>query len=112
MKWSRVQAVLRRTQQNQQTPNRNLIYKNIEVNTEIHTLHPFGRSKQTLNLTLTEYKILLLMLPHPHKVFTRSELMNQCLPDRDALERTVDSHVSKLRKKIWVYEICSSMFAV
>jgi DNA-binding response OmpR family regulator len=26
--------------------------------------------------------------------------MNQCLPDRDALERTVDSHVSKLRKKI------------
>jgi two-component system response regulator AdeR len=39
MKWSHVQAVLRRTQQNQQTPNRNLIYKNIEVNTEIHTAY-------------------------------------------------------------------------
>ncbi|ODL97332.1 two-component system response regulator [Acinetobacter pittii] len=98
---ARVQAVLRRTQQNQQTPNRNLIYKNIEVNTEIHTAYIHsGDQKQTLNLTLTEYKILLLMLPQPHKVFTRSELMNQCLPDRDALERTVDSHVSKLRKKI------------
>ncbi len=31
---ARVQAVLRRTQQNQQMSNRNLIYKNIEVNTE------------------------------------------------------------------------------
>ncbi|MBS4734566.1 winged helix-turn-helix transcriptional regulator, partial [Acinetobacter baumannii] len=30
----------------------------------------------------------------------RGELMNQCLPDSDALERTVDSHVSKLRKKL------------
>ncbi len=71
------------------------------MNTEIHTAYIHsGDQKQALNLTLTEYKILLLMLPHPHKVFTRSELMNQCLPDRDALERTVDSHVSKLRKKI------------
>ncbi|MGV2453801.1 efflux system response regulator transcription factor AdeR [Acinetobacter seifertii] len=98
---ARVQAVLRRTQQNQQMSNRNLIYKNIEVNTEIHTAYIYLDNKQqALNLTLTEYKILLLMLPHPYKVFTRSELMNHCLPDRDALERTVDSHVSKLRKKM------------
>lgn len=53
-----------------------------------------------LNLTLTEYKIILLMINHPHKVYTRSELMQHCLPDSDALERTVDSHVSKLRKKL------------
>ncbi len=38
---ARVQAVLRRTQQNQQMSNRNLIYKNIEVNTEIHTAYIF-----------------------------------------------------------------------
>ena len=36
----------------------------------------------------------------PYKVFTRSELMNHCLPDGDALERTVDSHISKLRRKL------------
>ncbi|PIL57196.1 efflux system DNA-binding response regulator AdeR, partial [Acinetobacter baumannii] len=28
------------------------------------------------------------------------ELMNHCMNDSDALERTVDSHVSKLRKKL------------
>jgi len=40
------------------------------------------------------------MIHYPHKVFTRSELLNHCLADSDALERTVDSHVSKLRKKL------------
>jgi two-component system response regulator AdeR len=40
------------------------------------------------------------MIHQPYRVFTRGELMTQCLPDSDALERTVDSHVSKLRKKL------------
>lgn len=98
---ARVQAVLRRAQQNTQLQKKNLVYKNIEINTDIHSVYIDQHDKKVLlNLTLTEYKILLLMIEHPHKVFTRSELMNHCLPDRDALERTVDSHVSKLRKKL------------
>ncbi|NUG22671.1 MULTISPECIES: efflux system response regulator transcription factor AdeR [Acinetobacter calcoaceticus/baumannii complex] len=98
---ARVQAVLRRTHQNKKTVIKNLIYKNIEIDTEIHSAYINQMEKKTLlNLTLTEYKILLLMINQPHKVFTRGELMNQCLPDSDALERTVDSHVSKLRKKL------------
>lgn len=98
---ARVQAVLRRAQQNQQAQNKNLLYKNIEIHTTIHSVYVHQQDRKTLlNLTLTEYKILILMLEHPHKVFTRSELMSYCLPDSDALERTVDSHVSKLRKKL------------
>ncbi|MDC4779574.1 efflux system response regulator transcription factor AdeR [Acinetobacter baumannii] len=98
---ARVQAVLRRTHQNQQAAVKNLFYKNIEINTEIHSVYINQVDKKTLlNLTLTEYKILLHMINQPHRVFTRGELMNQCLPDSDALERTVDSHVSKLRKKL------------
>ncbi|NNP69596.1 efflux system response regulator transcription factor AdeR [Acinetobacter sp. Ac_5812] len=98
---ARVQAVLRRAQQNSQTVNKNLIYKNIEINTDIHSVYVHQQDKKVmLNLTLTEYKILLQMIDHPHKVFTRGELLNHCLPDSDALERTVDSHVSKLRKKL------------
>ncbi|NIE98347.1 efflux system response regulator transcription factor AdeR [Acinetobacter sp. C26M] len=98
---ARVQAVLRRAQQNSQAPNKNLVYKNIEINTDIHSVYVHQQDRKImLNLTLTEYKILLLMIDHPYKVFTRSELMNHCLPDSDALERTVDSHVSKLRKKL------------
>ncbi|KYQ81518.1 two-component system response regulator [Acinetobacter lactucae] len=101
---ARVQAVLRRTHQNKKTVIKNLIYKNIEIDTEIHSAYINQMEKKTLlNLTLTEYKILLLMINQPHKVFTRGELMSQCLPDSDALERTVDSHVSKLRKKLEEY---------
>ncbi|MBJ8417807.1 efflux system response regulator transcription factor AdeR [Acinetobacter courvalinii] len=98
---ARVQAVLRRAQQNQQAQNRNLLYKNIEIHTDLHSVYIRQQDKKIiLNLTLTEYKILLLMIDQPYKVFTRGELMNHCLPDSDALERTVDSHVSKLRKKL------------
>lgn len=98
---ARVQAVLRRAQQNNQAMNKHLVYKNIEINTDIHSVYVHQQDRKVmLNITLTEYKILLLMIDHPHKVFTRSELMNHCLPDSDALERTVDSHVSKLRKKL------------
>lgn len=98
---ARVQAVLRRAQQNQQVQNRNLLYKNIEIHADLHSVYIRQQDKKImLNLTLTEYKILLLMIDQPYKVFTRGELMNHCLPDSDALERTVDSHVSKLRKKL------------
>ena len=103
---ARVQAVLRRsTHHARKSAPTTLYFKNIEINTENHSV--FIKSEDVaaqaslpLNLTLTEYKILLLMIQQPFKVFSRSELMLQCLPDRDALERTVDSHVSKLRKKL------------
>ncbi|TCM67041.1 two-component system response regulator AdeR [Acinetobacter calcoaceticus] len=117
---ARVEAVLRRTTASMPQPLTHSIirFKNIEINTENHCVSVkhistvdasiatdesedhFALKNVTLNLTLTEYKILLLMVNQPYKVFSRSELMLQCLPDRDALERTVDSHVSKLRKKL------------
>ncbi len=53
-----------------------------------------------LALTLTEFRILAHMARSPTKVFTRSELVDACLPGSDALDRTVDSHLSKLRKKL------------
>ncbi len=38
------------------------------------------------------------MARNPRKVFSRDELLSSCLPEGDALDRTVDSHISKLRK--------------
>ncbi|MET2831609.1 response regulator [Mesorhizobium shangrilense] len=59
-----------------------------------------GAEAIRLALTLTEFRILAHMARSPAKVFTRSELVDACLPGSDALDRTVDSHVSKLRKKL------------
>ncbi|MHC3046180.1 efflux system response regulator transcription factor AdeR [Acinetobacter nosocomialis] len=98
---ARVQAVLRRTQFANKASNKNKIYKNIEIDTDTHSVYIHSENKKILlNLTLTEYKIISFMTDQPHKVFTRGELMNHCMNDSDALERTVDSHVSKLRKKL------------
>ncbi len=53
-----------------------------------------------LMLTLTEFRLLAHLARTPNKVFTRGELVDACLPGSEALDRTVDSHLSKLRKKL------------
>ena len=53
-----------------------------------------------LSLTLTEFRLVVHMARAPNKVFSRGELVDACLPGSDALDRTVDSHLSKLRKKL------------
>lgn len=59
-----------------------------------------GSEAKPLALTLTEFRILAHMARNPGKVFTRGELVDACMPGSDALDRTVDSHLSKLRKKL------------
>lgn len=53
-----------------------------------------------LSLTLTEFRLLAHLARTPTKAFSRSELVDACLPGSDALDRTIDSHLSKLRKKL------------
>ncbi len=51
-------------------------------------------------LTTTEFKLLTYLARSPRKVCSREELLDACLPEGDSLDRTVDSHMSKLRKKL------------
>ncbi|OLP43007.1 response regulator [Rhizobium oryziradicis] len=53
-----------------------------------------------VTLTLTEFRLLAHLARTPSKAFTRGELIDACLPGSDAMDRTVDSHLSKLRKKL------------
>jgi len=53
-----------------------------------------------LSLTLTEFRILAHMARAPRRAFSRSELVDACLPGGEALDRTVDTHLSKLRRKL------------
>lgn len=59
-----------------------------------------GHANHRLDLTLTEYRLLEHMARAPRRVFSRAELVDACMPESDALERTVDSHVSNLRRKL------------
>ncbi len=53
-----------------------------------------------LGLTRTEYRLLEHMARSPNRVFERSELIDACLPEGEAMNRTVDSHMSNLRRKL------------
>jgi two-component system response regulator AdeR len=96
---ARVHAVLRRT--SGMRSQRVLRAGVLEIDTESYqaSVHTSGGSVP-LALTLTEFRILAHMMKSPSRVFSRSELVDACLPGADALERTVDSHMSNLRKKI------------
>ena len=53
-----------------------------------------------LPLTLTEFRLLACLAAQPRRCFSRSHLIEHCLPESDALERVIDSHLSKLRRKL------------
>ncbi|MFD9900342.1 response regulator [Mesorhizobium sp. NPDC059025] len=57
-----------------------------------------------LALTRSEFRLLAYMAGSPNRVFERSELIDACLPEGRALERTVDSHISNLRRKLAAVE--------
>ncbi len=53
-----------------------------------------------LRLTATEFRLLTHLAKHPQRVFSRLELLDAALPERDALERVIDSHLKNIRRKL------------
>jgi two-component system, OmpR family, response regulator AdeR len=97
---ARVKAVLRRTM-GVVDGDASLRWGPLDINTVGYTVHvACAQGANLLDLTLTEYRLLAHMARAPMRVFTRGDLLDACLPEGDALERTVDSHVSKLRRKL------------
>lgn len=97
---ARARAVLRRAGE---TGGALLRAGPIEVDLESHMASVIGTEetgRAMLPLTLTEFRILAHMVRAPKRAFSRSELVDACLPGGEALERTVDTHLSKLRRKL------------
>ena len=58
-------------------------------------------------LTRTEYELLLLLLTHRGRVFSRQQLLDSVWPqDVIVTERTVDVNIARLRKKLGRYAAC------
>ena len=99
---ARVAAVLRRSRARpaEAAPAR-LRCGPIEIDHESYAASVVqGGAATPLNLTLTEFRLLAHLARTPRRVCSRLELLEACLPEGNTLERTVDSHVSKLRKKL------------
>lgn len=95
---ARVRAVLRRAQPHDDVPDRVLIrvgdLQLDESSLEVHFAHT------PLTLTATEFRLLAHLAKYPGKVFSRLDLLDAALPERDALERVIDSHLKNLRRKL------------
>jgi two-component system response regulator BaeR len=54
-----------------------------------------------LGLTAVEYQLLKVLASHPGRIYTRDQLMDAMYRDeRVVSDRTVDSHIKKIRRKI------------
>ncbi len=70
----------------------------IELNPETFEVYVDG---EQVDLTKTEFLILRLLLEKPNKVFSRDYILNHVWgSEADVGDRTVDVHLSKLRKKL------------
>lgn len=92
---ARTRAVLRRAQ----PVSVNFIQiDQLEINMDTHDVTLEG---QPVDLTPTEYQILKTLMQNPNYVFSRAELISRSLGyEYESIERTLDSHIRNLRKKI------------
>ncbi len=90
---ARVKAVLRRTRDGQTVQAQGLVLNQDRYRATLH-----GRD---LELTAVEFKLLQLLMEHPGRIYGRQQIMEKIYPDdRFVSDRTIDSHIKKLRRKI------------
>ena len=101
---ARVRAILRRTAgQNSANAQAPLRVGCLEIDKQAYVARVRDEDRdeaRSLPLTLTEYRLLAHLATQPRRCFSRSELIESCLPESDALDRVIDSHLSKLRRKL------------
>lgn len=106
---ARVRAVLRRSRVTRQwsAPDPESIYEpdvafddlRIDRNEKLCYL-----GDEEIGLTKTEFDILLFLLTHRNRIYSREEIIrNVWAKDMVVTNRTIDTNIARLRKKIGVY---------
>lgn len=94
---ARVRAILRRATTSPAVTHV-LQVRGLVLDVDQHTVTIDGRIIET---TPTEFALLKTLLENPNRAFTRGELIEKALGySYEGLERTLDSHIKNLRKKI------------
>lgn len=106
---ARARAVLRRSEGMDKPADKGLV---LDVDTYKATING-----NDLHLTAVEFQLLKVLSDQPGRIFTRSVLVDKIYSDgRVVSDRTIDSHIKKLRKKIAAQlpdqELIHSLYAV
>jgi len=102
---ARVKAVLKRqvkkVNQEQEEENKPIVVEDLEINTVKKIVKIAG---ETIKLTKKEYDILYLLISKENKLLTRDDILNSVWSDDTYVSaRTIDVHITRLRKKIDKY---------
>ena len=85
---------------------RSLVEDNAEVNISIGPLNIDTEKKEVnldgkiIELTKKEYLILLMLVKSSGRFITREEILDSIWSDTLVTERTVDVHITRLRKRL------------
>jgi two-component system, OmpR family, response regulator BaeR len=94
---ARVKAVLRRTRRGPGVPETNLKLDDAAFKAML--------GGKDLGLTAIEYQLLKVLAAHPGRIYARDQLIDAMYRDaRVVSDRTVDSHIKKIRRKIAALE--------
>jgi two-component system catabolic regulation response regulator CreB len=99
---ARVRAILRRsgntTAPPLPAPQRSTTPSGLHHDSSAMRIHLHG---EALDLTAHEYKLLLVLMERPGRVFTRDQLLDYAWQDPGAVtDRTVDAHIKSIRAKL------------
>jgi two-component system, OmpR family, alkaline phosphatase synthesis response regulator PhoP len=95
---ARVKAVLRRSNRSASSDEKLLEFGDLVIDIEGHRV---TRGEQILELTPTEFSILVTLASQPGRVFSRLQLLEQSQGTAyEGYERTIDAHVKNLRSKV------------
>ena len=101
---ARVAAVIRRhtyVEVNSEPAEKTIVYEDLVLHDSMKTATLCGTP---VSLTRMEYELLVFLLQHPGKIYSRADILRYVWPDDGlVLERTVDVTVNRLRKKIGIY---------
>lgn len=76
-----------------------LKFKNLVINQENKLCSING---EVITLSKKEYELLIFFITHPNHVYSREELLQE-LWDNSVSIRTIDTNVSRLRRKLQEY---------
>ena len=100
----RIRAVLKRAVDARKASSREMQMGDLVADRDMHQVYVDG---ETVMLTLTEFKLLQLLMENPHQVLSRETLLARVWNyDSNTETRTVDTHVRRLREKLGS---CASM---
>ncbi len=95
---ARVEAILRRSRATEQAPHHVFLFKQIRVDADAHEVYA---GETLLNLTSTEFNLLLELVRHAGRVLTRDQLIDRVWGvDFYGNDRVVDVYVGQVRRKL------------